>query len=73
MQAALEDLVKAPSNKLFPFVKLLLAENSLMKSSAEAAEPNGIQVYLVSLSSLTTGLFNFLRLKASAIQTARRM
>ena len=44
VQAALEDLVKAPSNKLFPFVKLLLAENSLLQSSAAAAEPNGFQV-----------------------------
>ena len=36
--------MKAPSNKLFPFVKLLLAENSLMQSSAAAAAPNGVKV-----------------------------
>ncbi|CAK0770470.1 hypothetical protein CVIRNUC_003770 [Coccomyxa viridis] len=42
-QSALEDLVKAPSNKLFPFVKLLLAENSLLQSSAASAEPNGLK------------------------------
>lgn len=34
MQLALDDLVKAPSNKLFPFVKLLLAENLLLENSA---------------------------------------
>ena len=44
LQSALEDLVKAPSNKLFPFVKLLLAENSLLQSSAASAEPNGLEV-----------------------------
>lgn len=45
-QAAVDDLVKAPSNKLFPFVKLLLAETSLMQSSAAAAatEPTEVQV-----------------------------
>ena len=44
LQSALEDLVKAPSNKLFPFVKLLLAENSLLQSSTASAEPNGLKV-----------------------------
>lgn len=52
MQAALEDLVKAPSNKLFPFVKLLLAENSLLQSSAAAAEPNGAKVRFSILTRL---------------------
>lgn len=36
--------MKAPSNKLFPFVKLLLAENSLLQGSDEAPEANGTQV-----------------------------
>ena len=36
--------MKAPSNKLFPFVKLLLAENSLLQGSTEAPEANGTQV-----------------------------
>ena len=54
MQAALEDLVKAPSNKLFPFVKLLLAENSLLQRSAATAEPNGVKVcYLLLAMSLS--------------------
>ena len=49
MQSALEDLVKAPSNKLFLFVKLLLAENSLLQSSAASAEPNGLEVLKLDL------------------------
>ncbi len=55
MQAALEDLVKAQSNKLFPFVKLLLAENSLLQSSAAATEPNGVKVCCLVLLSLLIG------------------
>ena len=55
VQAALEDLVKAPSNKLFPFVKLLLAENSLMQSSAAAAAPNGVKVRGPSLITSLLG------------------
>ena len=53
-QAAVEDLVKAPSNKLFPFVKLLLAENSLLQRPPATAEPNGVQVCHPSLTSKPT-------------------
>ncbi len=54
--------MKAPSNKLFPFVKLLLAENSLLQSSAAAAEPNGVKVcspshMMLSLVSLQRAPF----------------
>lgn len=45
--------MKAPSNKLFPFVKLLLAENSLLQGSAEALEANGTQVQAFLRAALT--------------------
>lgn len=47
IQLALDDLVKAPSNKLFPFVKLLLAENLLLETSDAAGESASVQVDLV--------------------------
>ena len=37
MQLAIDDLVKSPTNKVFPFVKLLLAENAGL---AQAASPD---------------------------------
>ncbi len=43
-QLALDDLVKAPSNKLFPFVKLLLAENLLLETSDATGESPSVQV-----------------------------
>ncbi len=58
LQAALEDLVKAPSNKLFPFVKLLLAENSLLQSSAQAPEANGAQVQAKFRSAPSHSMYN---------------
>ena len=36
-QLAIDDLVKSPSGKLFPFIKLLLAENAGL---AQAAAPS---------------------------------
>ena len=44
MQLALDDLVKSPSNKLFPFVKLLLAENLLLETSEASGEASSTQV-----------------------------
>lgn len=44
VQLALDDLVKAPSNKLFPFVKLLLAENLLLETSDATGDSASVQV-----------------------------
>lgn len=44
MQLALDDLVKSPSNKLFPFVKLLLAENLLLETSEASGDASSAQV-----------------------------
>lgn len=43
LQLALEDLVKSPSNKLFPFVKLLLAENLGLQAANTAAKEASAQ------------------------------
>ncbi|KAK9901560.1 hypothetical protein WJX75_001857 [Coccomyxa subellipsoidea] len=42
-QLALDDLVKSPSNKLFPFVKLLLAENLLLETSEASGDASSAQ------------------------------
>ncbi|BDA42284.1 hypothetical protein COCOBI_03-1710 [Coccomyxa sp. Obi] len=62
-QLALDDLVKAPSNKLFPFVKLLLAENLLLETSDAAGESASVQ----EPKSLEAGASN-----ASEMNTAPR-